>query len=88
MYQVSIQRDDREGREDREEVELDKGDLEVQQNPPVAKRTWLQTAAAAGVLAMVREGEALGEEEIPSKKKICYSSATSSQYCLSVELIS
>ena len=59
MYQVSIQRDDREGRED----------LEVQQNPPVAKRTWLQTAAAAGVLAMVREGEALGEEELPSKKK-------------------
>ena len=53
MYQVSIQRDDREGREDREEVEVDKGDLEVQQNPPVAKRTWLQTAAAAGVLAMV-----------------------------------
>ena len=69
MYQVSIQRDDREGREDREEVELDKGDLEVQQNPPVAKRTWLQTAAAAGVLAMVREGEALGEEELPPKKK-------------------
>lgn len=69
MYQVSIQRDDREGREDREEVEVDKGDLEVQQNPPVAKRTWLQTAAAAGVLAMVREGEALGEEELPSKKK-------------------
>ena len=59
MYQVSIQRDDREGRED----------LEVQQNPPVAKRTWLQTAAAAGVLAMVREGEALGEEELPPKKK-------------------
>ena len=50
MYQVSIQRDDREGREDREEVELDKEDLEVQQNPPVAKRTWLQTAAAAGLL--------------------------------------
>ena len=47
-------------REDREEVEVDKGDLEVQQNPPVAKRTWLQTAAVAGVLAMVREGEALG----------------------------
>ena len=47
-----------EGREHREEVEVDKGDLEVQQNPPVAKRTWLQTAAAAGVLAMVREGEA------------------------------
>ena len=69
MYQVSIQRDDREGREDREEVEVDKGDLEVQQNPPVAKRTWLQTATAAGVLAMVREGEALGEEELPSKKK-------------------
>ena len=69
MYQVSIQRDDREGREDREEVEVDKGDLEVQQNPPVAKRTWLQTAAAAGVLAMVREGEALGEEELPPKKK-------------------
>ena len=62
MYQVSIQRDDREGREDREEVEVDKGDLEVQQNPPVAKRTWLQTAAAAGVLAMVREGEALGDK--------------------------
>ena len=69
MYQVSIQRDDREGREDREEVEVDKGDLEVQQNPPVAKRTWLQIAAAAGVLAMVREGGALGEEELPSKKK-------------------
>ena len=31
--------------------------------------TKLQTAAAAGVLAMVREGEALGEEELPSKKK-------------------
>ena len=44
MYQVSIQRDDREGREDREEVEVDKGNLEVQQNPPAAKRTWLQTA--------------------------------------------
>ena len=69
MYQVSIQRDDREGREDREEVEVDKGDLQVHQNPPVAKRTWLQTAAAAGVLAMVREGEALGKEKFPSKKK-------------------
>ena len=45
MYQVSIQRDDREGREDREEVEVDKGDLEVQQNPPVVKRTWLQSKA-------------------------------------------
>ena len=67
---MSIQRGDREGREDREELEVEKGDLEVQlENPPVAKRTWLQTAAAAGVLAMVREGEALGEEEFPSKKK-------------------
>ena len=67
---MSIQRGDREGREDRGELEVEKGDLEVQlENPPVAKRTWLQTAAAAGVLAMVREGEALGEEELPSKKK-------------------
>ena len=69
MYQVSIQRDDREGREDREEVELDKGDLEVQQNPPVAKRTWLQTAAAAGVLAMVREGEALRKKNFHQEKE-------------------
>ena len=67
---MSIQRGDREGREDRGELEVEKGDLEVQlENPPVVKQTWLQTAAAAGVLAMVREGEALGEEELPSKKK-------------------
>ena len=67
---MSIQRGDREGREDRGELEVEKGDLEVQlENPPVAKQTWLRTAAAAGVLAMVREGEALGKEEFPSKKK-------------------
>ena len=67
---MSIQGGDREGREDRGELEVEKGDLEVQlENPPVVKQTWLQTAAAAGVLAMVREGEALGKEEFPSKKK-------------------
>ena len=40
------------------------------QNLSAPKRTWGETAAAAGVLTMVREGEAFGEAiENPSKKK-------------------
>ena len=40
------------------------------ENQSAPKRTWGETAAAAGVLTMVREGEAFGEViENPSKKK-------------------